>query len=151
MPFTASIGILYHDAWTVEPKRKSVPIKKSVPIDRPTHLLLFMFISRVTEFVTKYFWMRIIQLSEGEGVSNIYSNTARGHRSDLFLTRWRLNYPIQVMKYGMISALAKSMKNAQTKGTMIKAWCELPYFCATADMFAIAVENRTFVTNRKEE
>jgi hypothetical protein len=51
----------------------------------------------------------------------------------------------------MISALAKSMKNAQTKGTMIKAWCELPYFCATADMFAIAFENRTFVTNRKEE
>lgn len=95
--------------------------------------------------------MSIIQLSEGEGVSNIYANTARGHRSDLFLIGWRINYPIQVMKYGMISALAKSMKNAQTKGTMIKAWCELPYFFATADMFAIAVENRTFVANRKEE
>ena len=121
MPFTASIGILYQDACTVDPNRISVPIKKSVPMERPTHLLLFMFISRVTDFVTKYFKRNIIQLSEGGSGSNICMNMTRGHRSDLFLTRWRLNYPIQLMKYGMMRALAKSMKNAQTKGTIIKA------------------------------
>lgn len=44
-----------------------------------------------------------------------------------------------VRKKGINIALTKSMKNAQTSGTMMKARCEGPKRFVTADMLAIAV------------
>ena len=42
-------------------------------------------------------------------------------------------------KNGISNALTKSMRKAQTKGTIMNARCEAPLRLATADMFAMAV------------
>jgi hypothetical protein len=65
MPFIASIGMLYQAECTVEPNKIKVLNKTIVPPSKPAHLLLFMFISTVTNYVTKYFRGSIILLTLG--------------------------------------------------------------------------------------
>ncbi|EDP59597.1 hypothetical protein AND4_10584 [Vibrio sp. AND4] len=56
-----------------------MPIKKSAPVDTPTHLLLFIFITRVLGLVINTFRKGIIQLGQGGEGSNIYTHAVRGH------------------------------------------------------------------------